>query len=612
MKLKKLLFSLILTAGLMSTNSLLALDYGSIMRSGENLYPKRDGAAPGATVNGMSFDFKVVTVGNKTWAWTNVEGLAIAGNAWSSQLRYYPYEAARENQLKGRIPGTQQTYGMATVAPNQNPLEITFLQEENNVFYETASFTYDYTKVNDADESDKTAPTLNTPVVNSQTAFSLDLSLSASDNSGELFYYIVDEAQNFVEVSFFDNIVLSLNAGSVYNFSIYAIDFSGNISDVKTVKTEEVEVKTVSEGTAQAISFKLDSRSLTELVVDCSANEYIGDAFVKISINGSTLDNEWKPTIDQGTGAKNYQIRIPSSEIPGWAADVVISLNLGYIVMPIGDWGHYVMDNSTLTEGENAGTPIFHKIGTGVDIAEPKPMECENNLVSDASLTLGTPYFATGESWTETTNYTANFANHELTLHLGDATTLQWQAQFPLILTTPLTVTAGKKYGISVTVETNKSVPAYMKLMDGEDEVYMEIARTTVAESGKKIGAYNITCPEGLTQISKILFDFGGSSADTDLKIKDITICDKIKESGGDGLIDLKGSEISISQQNDKITIHAENEIKSTLLYSVCGQTTPVRLLDNKIDTTNLSKGIYILQITTSNGKQQSFKVIIR
>ena len=578
------------------------INHGSIM--GNNLplyYPVRDGATPGDTVEG--FDFKAVTVGTKTWVWTNLNGRNIDGNNWSSRIRFR-YPAKQESNLSDRVAPTQQTYGVTGI-PDINPCahrdtgfgEITFLQEINGNFYETNSIAYNYTHLNSRDANDSTPPVLNPPTVVSQTAQQLRLSLSATDDSGNFFYYIEDAANKFGEVSFSSETVLRLDTDKSYLFSIYAVDFSGNQSEKGTVsvlppdirngsdfyiihmdaKSEavlgtKVKAKTMfrgydiwengktltyeartgvnalgvnvsvpwvafdvapdavivewnggailtdatmfddkipdltaitdnpddyyfhfaikspieqpdagwklilysdsasveyyigsdsvkralglpglgdyahdgqwhrfeipvsqmvskgykwngplngrqyllgflspantpgtelnldavffykkqggsiwsppvepafTEGTAQAISFKIDSRSLTELKIKCTSDNFINDAFVKLELNGIGVTGRWKPDItDPVTGTQKYLITVPASEVREWKEGAILGLNFGYTSN-----GTYVDDNKIITSGDNTGKRILHKIGTGVNISLNLPA-IEVNAVS--------------------------------------------------------------------------------------------------------------------------------------------------------------------------------------------------------------------------------------
>ena len=562
-----------------------AIDHGSIMGNDLPLYLIRNGVAGlGGPVEGV-FDFKAVTIGTKTWVWTNLSEKNLNGNNWSSRIRFWS-PAIQESNLSNRIAGTQQTYGIIGI-PDINPCEhpvnsceITFLQEIDEVFYETDTIVYNYTQ-HSAGEDDQTQPILDAPAVISQTDRQLRLSLSATDDSGNFFYYIEDAESKFVEVSFSSEAVLHLDTDKTYRFSIYAVDFSGNQSDARLISVspadirngsdfyiiymdaeseailetkvkeksmlreiwpmdetmEEVErtgenawgvsatwvaldvaegatdigwnggaivagpedgkaldltaitnnpndyyfhfaikspvdqpaagwtlilysdgdsgdtvkyyigpdtVKSAlglprlgdyahdgqwhhfeipvsqlvskgykwngtvdarqyllgfqspanipgtqlnldaiffykkqggltwsppggtafTEGTAQAVSFKLDSRSLNELKIECTSNDFINDAFVKLELNGVEVTGRWQPVIaNPATGAQKYLITVPASEVHGWAEGAVLGLNLGYAI-----GRNYVNDNKVITEDENVGKPILHKIGTGVDI----------------------------------------------------------------------------------------------------------------------------------------------------------------------------------------------------------------------------------------------------
>ncbi|MCL1943477.1 MAG: T9SS type A sorting domain-containing protein [Candidatus Azobacteroides sp.] len=589
---------------------------GSMTGNGLSLYPQRNGAAPGTPIAGVTFDFKMVTVGSKTWAWTNLTGQTVSADGWASQLRYWE-PAKTEINLTGRANGNRQTFGSARL-PNQNPVTVTFFQSWNNQFYETADFTYDYTQVNSADAADQTAPVLAVPTVVTQTAQQLNLSLSATDDSGNFFYYIEDAANNFAEVSFFNDVTLTLTPGVVYTFSVYAVDFSGNRSEVQTVSTEYVEPVYITEGTAQAISFKLDSRSLTELKIECTSDQFIGDAFVKLEINGVSLDpKEWKPTIDQTTGTKTYQIIVPAGDVPGWAKGAILALNLGYITMPIGDWGHYVIENSTITAGENTGAPILHEIGTGVDIDEPTlppTYVCDgNDVLSGVSLSAGVLYYA--PEWAASTNYTETWENGILTLHLGDATYESWQAQFPLACAMQ-SLAAGTTYFLSFDIQTTKDLPrVYLKVQrDGDpyNDFYIDIPSLNVSAGTRTVsGIFENTGGTTITAFDKILFDFGGNPADVDIVISNITICDNFKEQPTTAISAtplIQG--ISFSRDADAIYIFAEKGVASAKLFAVSGQTIASGV--SEINTASLAKGIYILSVKDTSGNTASFKIAVK
>lgn len=76
--------------------------------------------------------------------------------------------------------------------------------------------------------------------------------------------------------------------------------------------------------------------------------------------------------------------------------------------------------------------------GTTITVSELQILDAEgNDILADAELSAGTPYYATGPSWTVTDNYTFTVENGVSTVYLGDYTEQDWQAQFPINVSGP-------------------------------------------------------------------------------------------------------------------------------------------------------------------------------
>lgn len=76
--------------------------------------------------------------------------------------------------------------------------------------------------------------------------------------------------------------------------------------------------------------------------------------------------------------------------------------------------------------------------GTTITVSELQILDAEDNdILADAELSAGTPYYATGPSWTVTDNYTFTVENGVSTVYLGDYTEQDWQAQFPINVSGP-------------------------------------------------------------------------------------------------------------------------------------------------------------------------------
>ena len=466
MNAKRLLFSI---AAVCVFCSAMALDHGSISVKNTQMYAQGDnGGKITEPIAGLTLDFKLVTVGTTTWAWTELKGANIMGESWSSQLRWWQTGSIEmptgkvENQLTGRVAGTQQTFGKLASLPTINPVVISIFQHTPGewVFRESACFSYNYTAKNSANVEDVTAPVLAEPVIAAQTATSLTLSLAAADASNDLFFYIEDAENNYAEVFFSNQPTLSILEETDYTFSIKAIDFSGNESAVKTV-----------------------------------------------AITGQTF-------------------------------------------------------------------------------------VC-NNLLEKADLYMGGVYFA--PNWGQNNNYTTDVNGTNVTITLQDATYADWQAQFPVMLTTPVEMIAGDPYSLLMDVSVSKSTPFYVKFMDADDNVFLEVPRQTVKPGGVVLSAFDKPCPAGLAKISKILFDFGWNPADVSIEITNLSLCGK--SSVGMGNIRSNSVLIYPSPVQDVLNISGLEKETVVSVFDITGKSMINRLTKGELNVSNLSSGIYVLNV---------------
>jgi hypothetical protein len=161
-----------------------------------------------------------------------------------------------------------------------------------------------------------------------------------------------------------------------------------------------------------------------------------------------------------------------------------------------------------------------------------------------------------------------------------------------------------------IDVATNKNLPFYAKFFDGNDEVFMEIPKVTVNTPGTALSNLDIVCPAGLTQISKILFDFGGNAAATEMTISNISICGKSIGVGVGNIVE--SDAIQINQFNAYIQVNSTHTINNAVLYTITGQSQAVSLKDNRLQTSHLNQGIYLLSIEDISGYKRAFKFIIK
>ncbi|MDR0863727.1 MAG: discoidin domain-containing protein [Candidatus Symbiothrix sp.] len=399
-----------------------------------------------------------------------------------------------------------------------------------------------------------------------------------------------------VEVQFIR--VHGITAATGYGYSIW---------EITAYEAGLPNIVTTNEGIAQGISFKLDSRTGNKLRIQgdvVNANNKIGDAFVKISIDGTYIGEEFKPSIG-ADGVSRYYITVPGNQVPGYEEGQYLELNLGYIILPIGDWSGYVVENAYITSGDHTGLPIIHEVGTGVDldvIVEEPPFVCEKtNLLDGKTLSAGEVFYATGEGWASSTNYTFAVENNALNIHLGDATWFQWQAQFRAILDNPVDLIAGESYSLQFNVSTTANIPLYVKFFDNNDNAFLDIPLQTVAAPGKVLQRLNIPCPGDLTQITQILFDFGGNAANTDLTISDFVICG---EPADVGIKAVNAKAISIYPTLVQDILHINGiQSEAVKVLDIAGKTVISQVSNGDLDVSHLNAGIYILQVKGATAK---------
>jgi len=249
----------------------------------------------------------------------------------------------------------------------------------------------------------------------------------------------------------------------------------------------------------------------------------------------------------------------------------------------------------------------------GGDPPKPEEIVCTGNNFLPATLTMGTSYFAPW--WVPSTNHNAAYANNELTLRLGDATDAgaadPWQAQFPLVCAETALI-SGKSYFLSFDIETDKALPrVFMKVYrNGLDDNYVETRSQSVPAGKTTVKGVYVSSTTGF---NKILFEFTGNPANTNIKISNIQVCGEYGTGDVVSLIDHEdgyNSGIEITQSKDGIYIFAQENLQAVELYSISGQLMR-RQTNNIVQTAGIPKGIYVLRVIELSGNQRTFKVII-
>ena len=121
----------------------------------------------------------------------------------------------------------------------------------------------------------------------------------------------------------------------------------------------------------------------------------------------------------------------------------------------------------------------------------------------------------------------------EYALSLPEATTEQWQAQFFIVPSAPVVLTADKNYDFSVIVNTNKDLPGLtLKLTDVDSDNNFLFTEREKMPAGETI--YYLTDLKGIDAPNgvKMVFDFGGNAAGTEVSLARITLKDHAVDDG--------------------------------------------------------------------------------
>ena len=149
---------------------------------------------------------------------------------------------------------------------------------------------------------------------------------------------------------------------------------------------------------------------------------------------------------------------------------------------------------------------------------EPEPEPTYTNIPVPA-MTLGTVYFAPG--WTPNDNYTAGINDGTISITCNDATSDQWQAQFPFELASTIALENGKTYRLSITLNASSEVNPTIKFEQDQDNFLT--ADRIGAFSGDKAFSVVVTMTKDVT-LDTLLFDLGGNQAGLTFTASNITL----------------------------------------------------------------------------------------
>lgn len=150
----------------------------------------------------------------------------------------------------------------------------------------------------------------------------------------------------------------------------------------------------------------------------------------------------------------------------------------------------------------------------------PEPEKETKELWPDANARLAKTYFAPG--WTESTDFTADYADNTLTLDLKAATSDPWQSQFWVL--TDLAMSADKKYTFSCDINSSTSFTGQVKLYQYENNDLFAFTKDVQLVAGETTH-FEVSEFEGqnINPVS-VLFDFGRNPANTKITVNNFVL----------------------------------------------------------------------------------------
>lgn len=179
----------------------------------------------------MTVDYKIVTIGSKSWIWNKINGHTLNSETdYTSQARYWN-EKKNMSVLWMTERDVSEWYSPKVwgsfTTPIPSPVKLSFFHDFYNLKLETPLIDYNPSIINKKDSSDLEIPTITSIKIKNAYEYSITLLLSGTDNSTDLFYLI--EWDNGLKVSFNPEIrIADLLPNKTYSFTITPIDFNGN------------------------------------------------------------------------------------------------------------------------------------------------------------------------------------------------------------------------------------------------------------------------------------------------------------------------------------------------------------------------------------------------
>lgn len=255
---KRRLLLLAMSAGMLASVTAQTPNFGTAKADNVQLYAQEDYKANLTSPSIAKVNYRIVDDGTYFWAHytlvtENEEPAQFEVNAaWAAQLRNWGTDGASRAEMDLTVRSDDRTIAYSNREGKDDANYYAFTRKSGTVAGATvkmqsyAAITgngynvtdlYDYVVngINNPSD-DEIAPTsLSVSHSLNQTGDSVILTLNATDDSGELFYYIYDTENHIAHVSFTNSFKFAVLNSRTYNISILACDYDGNKTEPQTI-----------------------------------------------------------------------------------------------------------------------------------------------------------------------------------------------------------------------------------------------------------------------------------------------------------------------------------------------------------------------------------------
>lgn len=255
---KRRLLLLAMSAGMLASVTAQTPNFGTAKEDNVQLYAQEDYKANLTSPSIAKVNYRIVDDGTYFWAHytlvtENEEPAQFEVNAaWAAQLRNWGTDGASRAEMDLTVRSDDRTIAYSNREGKDDANYYAFTRKSGTVAGATvkmqsyAAITgngynvtdlYDYVVngINNPSD-DEFAPTgLSVSHSLNQTGDSVILTLNATDDSGEFFYYIYDTENHIAHVSFTNSFNFAVLNSRTYNISVLACDYDGNKTEPQTI-----------------------------------------------------------------------------------------------------------------------------------------------------------------------------------------------------------------------------------------------------------------------------------------------------------------------------------------------------------------------------------------